>query len=158
MLANYAKWYSFTPPQRPNFPPPLTLWPGSGSRAPVGARWRRDAGPRGGPGPSFGGLSSRSTVSTVPLGSTAARVARLGELTGLLGRRWGRAPMGVVAQGAVGVLGALGTGLWFPQARRGAGSTAARAGGFLGQAQSVHAGLSGGLGDPLQPGFFRSSK
>ena len=24
MLANYAKWYSFTPPQRPNFPPPLT--------------------------------------------------------------------------------------------------------------------------------------
>ena len=24
MLASYAKWYSFTPPQRPNFPPPLT--------------------------------------------------------------------------------------------------------------------------------------
>ena len=24
MLANYAKWYSFTPPQLPNFPPPLT--------------------------------------------------------------------------------------------------------------------------------------
>ena len=25
MLANYDKWYSFTPSQRPNFPPPLTL-------------------------------------------------------------------------------------------------------------------------------------
>ena len=24
MLVSYAKWYSFTPPQRPNFPPPLT--------------------------------------------------------------------------------------------------------------------------------------
>ncbi len=24
MLANYAKWYSFVPPQWPNFPPPLT--------------------------------------------------------------------------------------------------------------------------------------
>ena len=25
MLANYAEWYSFTPPQRPNFPPSLTV-------------------------------------------------------------------------------------------------------------------------------------
>ena len=25
MLVSYAKWYSFTPPQRPNFPPPLTI-------------------------------------------------------------------------------------------------------------------------------------
>ena len=25
MLVSYAKWYSFTPPQRPNFPPPLTV-------------------------------------------------------------------------------------------------------------------------------------
>ncbi len=24
MLASYAKWYSFTPPHWPNFPPPLT--------------------------------------------------------------------------------------------------------------------------------------
>ena len=24
MLANYAQWYSFTPPCWPNFPPPLT--------------------------------------------------------------------------------------------------------------------------------------
>ena len=25
MLANYAKWYSFTPPHWHDFPPPLTL-------------------------------------------------------------------------------------------------------------------------------------
>ena len=25
MLVNYAKWYSFTPPQRPSFPLPLTV-------------------------------------------------------------------------------------------------------------------------------------
>ena len=24
MLPNYAKWYGFTPPHWPNFPPPLT--------------------------------------------------------------------------------------------------------------------------------------
>ena len=80
----------------------------------------RDAGPRGEARPivwrSF--LKVRCFHSP-PVGSTAARLARLraaqfGEQwPGLLGRRWGRAPMGVVAQGAVGVLGALGTGLCF---------------------------------------------
>ena len=25
MLPNYAKWYSFSPPRWPNFPPPLTI-------------------------------------------------------------------------------------------------------------------------------------
>ena len=28
MLPNYAKWYSFSPPRWPNFPPPLTAAPG----------------------------------------------------------------------------------------------------------------------------------
>ena len=48
----------------------------------AGRLWVPDGGgtrvPGARPGPSFGGLSSRSTVSTAPLSSTAARLARRG--------------------------------------------------------------------------------
>ena len=151
------------------------LWPaaaaaGSGSRAPVGAWWRRDAGPRGGPGPPFGGLSSGFTVSTVPLGSRVARLARrgrhgwgnsgLGCWVGGGGLQWGRAAMDVVAQGAVaaGVLGALGTGLCFHRRAVAGAAPAALAGGFLGLGQLVHAGPSQGVWASPLAGVLRSSK
>ena len=173
---------------RPGFAPvpgrDAGLWPGSGSRAPVGARWRRDAGPRGEARPivcrSFLKVRCFHSPFGQPCcaGGTVWGNSGLGCWVGGGGLQWGRAPMDVVAQGAVaaGVLGALGTGLCFhrlavaraarlarlrwPEVSWGcAVSTAARLArlGLGPGAAGPRRPLSGGLGGPLA-GVFRFSK
>ena len=93
----------------------------------AGRLWVPDGG--GTRDPGAGPALRLAVFPQGPLFPQPLWAARLGELTGLLGRRWGRAPMGVVAQGAAAGVWCPGNRPLFPQARRCAGSTAARPGG-----------------------------